>query len=273
MQHAQLTFFARPRWWLLGLVVLLHVLFALVLRQALQMSAPVRLERPQALQARFVPILLVPSPAPALPPVRLPERHAPPRAPVGHTAPSAQVTATPPLALYDHDGRALLPAPTASVGATPDYVQRLPSGDARIMHDTDPVHYQSTRFEKYFPPPGESTGGALVRHVTEALIKSRDIDLPHGVHLKCKTVLGIPTPNCSMPPAPPSAKDGDERLSMAPAKPLAKDPHAVPPPTVAACIAMYRAGKPLESGCPTDTPNRAVDDELRQRAAGANAGH
>ena len=75
-----------------------------------------------------------------------------------------------------------------------------------------------------------------------------------------------------MPPAPPSAKGGDARLSMAPAKPLAVDPHAPPPPSVAACIALYRAGKPLVWGCPADTPNRAVDDELHQRAAGANPG-
>ena len=39
----------------------------------------------------------------------------------------------------------------------------------------------------------------------------------------------------------------------------AVDPHAPPPPSVAACIALYRAGKPLAWGCPADTPNRAVE--------------
>ena len=277
-RRERLTFFARPRWWLLGVVLLLHALFVLVVYQALQVSAPLPRQPPSALQARFVPLLLTPSPAVAPPPVSLPDRRPPPHASPAHTAhavhtaPSAQVSAAPAMTLYDHDGQIALPAHAASVGPTPDYVQRLPQGDPRIMHNVDPVPYHATRFEKYFPPPDESAGGALVRRVTQALIKSKDVDLPHGVHLKCKTVLGIPTPNCAMPPAPPSAKDGDERLSMAPAQPLATDPRAAPPPSVAACIAMYRAGKPLASGCPTDTPNRAVDDELRQRAAGANAG-
>jgi len=36
---------------------------------------------------------------------------------------------------------------------------------------------------------------------------------------------------------------------------------------VEACIAMYRAGKPLAYGCPVDTPDRAVDAELREHAA------
>jgi hypothetical protein len=56
---------------------------------------------------------------------------------------------------------------------------------------------------------------------------------------------------------------------MAPAQSLAPDPQAPKPPSVEACIAMYRAGKPLAHGCPVDTPIRAVDAELRERAAGA----
>ncbi|MHB1271965.1 MAG: hypothetical protein ACYCZD_04200 [Rhodanobacter sp.] len=81
-----------------------------------------------------------------------------------------------------------------------------------------------------------------------------------------------PAPAMRPPPAPPSAKEGDERLSMAPARPLAIDPHAPAPPGVEACIAMYRAGQPLAPGCPVDTPDRSVDAELRTRGAGA-AGH
>ena len=60
---------------------------------------------------------------------------------------------------------------------------------------------------------------------------------------------------------------------MAPAKPLDGNAHAPKKPDEAACIAMYRAGKPLAWGCPVDTPNRAVDAELRERAAGANRSH
>jgi hypothetical protein len=269
------SFVARPRWWLLVVVVLLHVLFLLVARQALLTKVPPQLPVSPALQARFVPILLTPQPA-APPPVTLPKRRAAQR-PAVVARPRSDVHATavappPTLLLRDRAGQVLLPAHSASTGATPDYVQRVPQGDTRIMHNVDPVPYQATRFEQYFPPPDESAGGALVRHVGEALLKTREVDLPRGVHLKCKTLLGIPTFDCMMPPAPPSAKDGDARLSMAPAKPLAVDPQAPPPPSVAACIALYRAGKPLAWGCPADTPNRAVDEELHQRAAGANPG-
>ena len=269
------SFVARPRWWLLVVVVLLHVLFLLVARQALLTKVPPQLPVSPALQARFVPILLTPQPA-APPPVTLPKRPAAQR-PTVVARPRSDVHATavappPALLLRDRAGQALLPAHSASTGATPDYVQRAPQGDTRIMRNVDPVPYRATRFEKYFPPPDESAGGALVRHVGEALLKTREVDLPRGVHLKCKTLLGIPTFDCMMPPPPPSTKDGDARLSMAPTKPLAVDPHASPPPSVAACIALYRAGKPLAWGCPADTPNRAVDEELHQRAAGANPG-
>ncbi|MEO5813251.1 MAG: hypothetical protein ABIU96_05030 [Rhodanobacter sp.] len=252
----------------------MHVLFLLVARQALQAAAPGQLPVSPALQARFVPILLTPQRMP--PPVLLPERRPVPhqRAVAERPRPveqSAAVAASPALRLRDQDGQVLLPAHSASTSATPEYVQRLPQGDTRIMRHADPVPYKATRFEKYFPPPKESAGGALVRHVGEALIKTKDVDLPRGIHLKCKTLLGIPTLDCTMSPPPASAKDGDARLSMAPAKPLAPDPHAPKPPSVAACIAMYRAGKPLVWGCPVDTPNRAVDEEVRQRAAGAHS--
>lgn len=173
------------------------------------------------------------------------------------------------LRLYDQTGRAVLAPAPASTAPAPDYVQRKPQGDTRIMHDTDPVKYKATRFDKDFPPPDESLGGAAVRHAVDAVVKSKEVNLPGGIHLKCKTVLGIPTPICHDPPSPPSAKDGDERLNMAPV-PLAPSPHAPKPPSVEACIAMYRAGKPLVHGCPVDTPNRSVDAEMRERARQAS---
>lgn len=266
---------ARPRWWLLAAVIALHVLFLLVARRALLTTMPPRVADVPALQARFVPILLTPQ-APPPPPIVLPERPATRdrRTPVERPQRAPRVAEdTPPAAssISERPVSVLLPAHSASTTATPDYVQRLPQGDTRIMRHVDPVPYTPTRFEKYFPPADESAGGALVRRVGEKLIKTKDVDLPRGVHLKCKTLLGIPTFDCMMPPPPPSAKDGDERLNMAPAAPLARDPKAAPPPSVAACIALYRAGKPLVWGCPVDTPNRAVDEELRQRAAGASS--
>jgi hypothetical protein len=94
------------------------------------------------------------------------------------------------------------------------------------------------------------------------------------VRIHCAISIAMLAGGCGGdPPAPPSAKDGDARLSMAPAKPLDGAAYAPKPPTEDACIAMYRAGKPLAWGCPVDTPNRAVDAELRERAAGAARTH
>lgn len=179
--------------------------------------------------------------------------------------PTPAPTTTP--RLYDKQGQLLLPTPVAG-SAEPGYVQHPPSGDTRIMHDTDPIKYKATRFEQYFPPPDETLGGAAVRHVVEAVVHTTAVKLPHGVHLQCKTILGIPIPDCINPAPPPSPKDADERLNMAPARSQAADPHPPQPPSVTACIAIYRSGQPLPWGCPVDTPNRAVDDELRQRASG-----
>jgi hypothetical protein len=254
------------------LALALHVLFAALVWQALRTTLPPNGAPNHALVARFVPIVLpqrIISPEPAAP-VK-PRTVAAQRSPAPPPRPrpdEAEVTTT--ATLYDRDGQPLLPPPAPSASAaTPGSVQRLPQGDAQVMRHANPLPYQPTRLDPYFPPPGESAGGAAVRKLKDAVVGTKAVDLPGGIHLKCKTLLGIPTPNCSDPPAPPSAKDGDERLSMAPARPLAADPHPPAKPALAECIAMYRAGKPLAWGCPVDTPDRAVDDELRRRAAGA----
>ena len=265
----------RQRWLAIVAAVLLHALFVVAIWYGMRPrpTPTVAARTDEVLRIRFIarsPIQVVePPPALDMPPKprtrpRLPE-------PVAKEAMTLQLPTPRPATaarLYDKQGQPLLPAAAASA-PEPGYVQHLPQGDARVMQHTDPIKYKATRFEQYFPPPDETAGGAAVRHVVDAVVKSKDVNLPRGVHLKCMTVLGIPTPNCINPPAPPSAKDGDERLSMAPARPLDGHAHAPKPPSVAACIAMYRAGKPLESGCPVDTPNRSVDAELRERAAGA----
>jgi hypothetical protein len=269
------------RWLALVVAVVLHGLFMLAIWYGMRpppIAAPTEMHADEVLQVRF--ITRVPASHAAPPDMQAPPP--PPKAralpkrsePVAKNAMTLQVPTPKPAAaarLYDEHGQPLLPAASASAPA-PGYVQRLPQGDTRVMQHADPIKYKATRFEQYFPPPDETAGGAAVRHAVDAVVKSKDVDLPGGVHLKCMTVLGIPTPNCINPPAPPSAKDGDERLSMAPAKPLDGEAHAPKKPDEAACIAMYRAGKPLAWGCPVDTPNRAVDAELRERAAGAR-GH
>jgi hypothetical protein len=221
----------------------------------------------EVLLVRFLtrsPAAAVPAP-PQIPPppgkVAPPRPAEPPAKDAMALQPSPATTVASPR-LYDRHGQPRLPA-TAANTSVPGYVQNLPQGDARIMRHDNPIEYKATRFEQYFPPRGETAGGAAVRHVVDTVVKTTDVRLPGGVHLKCTTVLGIPTPNCINPPAPPSAKDGDERLSMAPARSLDGRAHAPKPPSLEACIAMYRAGKPLEWGCPVDTPNRSVDAERR----------
>lgn len=184
-------------------------------------------------------------------------------------APAASVSIPKPR-LYDRTGQPLLPAGAAgSAPPKPGYVQRMPQGDTQVMRHDTPIEYQATRFERYFPPPDETLAGQSVRRALSATHTNEheSVDLGHGIHLECKTLLGIPTPMCAMPPAPPSKKDGDERLNMAPA-PLAKE---LEPPRrkLSECIALYRAGKPLPHGCPVDTPERAVDAECGEaRKAG-----
>jgi hypothetical protein len=260
----------------LAVALLLHVLFVLLIWHEMRpIVAPaiVHLQLHDVLQVRLigrVPAVAVrppppePAQAPSSPPA-LPRHEPPARNAMTLQLPTSAPTST--LLLYGKQGQPLLPAPATS-STEPGYVQHLPSGDTRIMHDTDPIKYKATRFEQYFPPPDESLGGAAVRHVVQAVVHTTAVDLPHGVHLRCMTILGIPIPDCINPAPPPSPKDADERLNMAPARPLAADPHPPQPPGVAACIAIYRAGRPLPWGCPVDTPNRAVDDELRQRASG-----
>lgn len=273
----------RRMWLALAVAVMLHLLFVIVLWHIMRppQERSVAPSVDQVLQVRFIsrpPASSVkPLPAPPTPPQLTPLARRPPpvktREPVAKDAMQLQSPPTPArtldsVKLFDKDGQPLLPATATSTG-TPDYVQHLPQGDSRVMQHSDPIKYKATRFEEYFPPPGETAGGAAVRHVVDAVVGSKDVNLPRGVHLKCMTLLGIPIPNCINPPAPPSAKDGDERLSMAPAQPLDGPAHHPKPPGIKACIAIYRDGKPLPWGCPVDTPDRAVDAELRARARGA----
>ncbi|UJM85668.1 hypothetical protein [Rhodanobacter denitrificans] len=266
----------RQHWLALVVAGLLHVLFVLVIWQ--QMRPPVirsvvHLQLDDVLQVRFVartPNAAAAPPPPAMPtppkPRALPRPHEPPaKDAMTLQVPTPAAAAAP--RLYDEHGQPLLPAAAASA-PTPDYVQRLPQGDPRIMQHRSPVTYQATRFEKDWNSNSNAIDSALQKLVDKTTLK-KTIRLPGGVRIHCGVSLAMLAGGCGGdPPPPPSAKDGDERLSMAPAKPLGGDAHAPPKPGEEACIAMYRAGKPLAWGCPVDTPSRAVDAELRERAAG-----
>jgi hypothetical protein len=264
-------------------VLLLHGLFVVALWLEMRPALPEL--RPTAsdavLQVRLIARRPAAPPASAPPPlpdtpIRAAKVARPSREPPDKQAMTANLTgATPASAptprLFDRNGQPLLPASSASAAAVPDYVPRLPQGDAQVMRHDDPIKYRSTRFDQAFPSIHETLLGQTVRGVLRATHTGdkKSVDLPGGVHLKCKTLLGIPTPMCQDPPAAPPKKDGDERLSMAPAQPLAKGIQTPAPPSEQQCIALYRDGKPLPWGCPVDTPTRAVDAEcVEQYRAG-----
>ncbi|EIM02424.1 hypothetical protein RHOFW104T7_08865 [Rhodanobacter thiooxydans] len=267
----------RTHWLALLVAGLLHVLFVLVIWQ--QMRPPVIRAAPpvqEVLQVRFIlhaspTATPPPPPSPVAPPrARLPPRSPEPPAKGAMTLQTPAPTAAP--RLYDDKGQPLLPAAAASAPA-PDYVQRLPQGDPRIMQHRSAVTYQATRFEKDWSSGGNAFDSALQKLVEKTTVK-KTVHLPGGVRIHCGVSLAMLAGGCGGDaPPPPSAKSGDERLSMAPTKPLAGDAHAPRKPSEEACIAMYRAGKPLTWGCPVDTANRAVDAELRERAAGAARRH
>ncbi|MEO8779472.1 MAG: hypothetical protein ABI389_12485 [Rhodanobacter sp.] len=255
----------------LGLVLLLHGVFALVTWYGMRPPPlpVVRTTPDQFMQVRFIDTPLATSthpPAPPPPPL-LPF---PPRTPPVPPAKGAMVVQSPPVAataprLFDAQGRPLLPASAASA-PTPGYVQRMPQGDARIMQHDSSLKYQPTRFADDWDRGGSSVDHALQKLVDKTTVK-KTVRLPGGIRVHCAMSLAMLAGGCrGDPPPPPSAKDGDVRLNMAPASSLDGRAHAVKPPSVEACIAMYRAGKPLVHGCPVDTPNRSVDAELREHA-------
>jgi hypothetical protein len=279
----------RRRLWLaFAVTLLLHAVFIAVIWREMQPPSAttlVQVQPGQPMQVRFIthsPVLPAPG-EPSLPPPPLPSRLAPvmhaapppkkivPAAKDAMTlqAPPAKPANAPAPRLFDENGQPLLPAASSVAAApTPGYVPHLPQGDTRIMRHDNPVKYQATRFDGDWAK-GDIIDRGLQKLVDKTTVK-KTVRLPGGVRVHCAVFLLFG--GCSgEPPPPPSAKDGDERLSMAPAKPLAVDPHAPAPPALAACIAMYRAGKPLDYGCPVDTPSRAVDEETRERAEGGHA--
>jgi hypothetical protein len=187
--------------------------------------------------------------------------------------PATQPDSAQPPTLFDKSGQPLLPASATSTRPQPeaDYVQRMPTDGDNVMQHSTPVKYTPTRFDKDWHRTS-SVDGALQKAVDATTVK-KTFTLPGGVHIHCAVSVAMLAGGCGGdPPPPPSKKDGDERLSMAPAQQFGKDPHPPTPPSLQACIAMYRANKPLEHGCPVDTPNRAVDAEKAEPAAQAAAG-
>ncbi|WP_458069833.1 hypothetical protein [Rhodanobacter sp. BL-MT-08] len=285
----------RDRGWLwlsILAALVLHGFFAwFVWRQMRPDMSPLAAAAPSAgaIEIRFIP-RDQPVAAP-LPPPPSPLRSSPPPKvaatrprpvvkpePPSKDAMTVQLPATkpddaPPPTLFDKNGQPLLPASAASAppSAEPDYVQRLPTDGDKVMQHGTPIKYAPTRFDKYWHKT--STVDSALQKAVDATTVKKTFTLPGGVHIHCAVSVAMLAGGCGGdPPPPPSKKDGDERLSMAPSQQFGKDPHPPTPPTLEACIAMYRANKPLEHGCPVDTPNRAVDAEKAEAAAKTAAG-
>ena len=270
----------RRLWVALTIALVLHVCFVVIvwheMKPSVRQSEVGQLQPDTAMQVHLIFHTSAASP-PASPPVTLPPPlprparepvsknamtlHMPGPAPIPTSTPQPAPASSTHAVLFDRTGRIILPANASSAPVAPTtvYVQRGPQGDTQIMQNRAGMKYQSApnQLEKYFPPPKESFVGGLVRKLNGSESNTKSVDLPHGIHLKCQKVLGIPIPNCGIPPDPPPSNDGDERLNMAPAS-LVKG--AEPKATdLATCIADYNASKPLPYGCPVDTPARAVD--------------
>lgn len=264
----------------LAIALVLHVFFVVAvwyeMKPTVRMGHVTHVQRDEAIQIRFI-THNASKPLAAPPPLVTPPLPHAAREPVSKNAMTVHLpstastlqptpaTSAPRPALFDRTGRIVLPANASSAPTAPsaDYVQHAPQGDTQIMEHRAGAAYQSApnQLQKYFPPPHESFVGGLMRKLNGSESNTKDVDLPHGIHLKCQKVLGIPIPNCAIPPPPPPPTDGDERLNMAPA-PLVKGT-PTPKPDIATCIADYQANKPLPYGCPVDTPARAVDAQKR----------
>jgi hypothetical protein len=150
--------------------------------------------------------------------------------------------------------------------ATPDYTPPQPTDSAGIMSHRDVVGYTKSRFEDAWAPRDETVVGRGLRRAQEAATLKKTVDFGHGVRMHC--AVGPLGGGCDFgdPPSKAAAKDGDARLSMAPARSLANDmPDASAPPNEAACIAAYRANARVPQGCPSDTPLKAMDAENAER--------
>jgi hypothetical protein len=258
--------------------LVLHALFALAMWYEMQAKPPqlavASIDNDQVLTVRLLGHSSTPRavqpPAPPTPPELVPPRQevTPRVRPVTHeksprdamvmqdheATPAPAVSAATPTSV-----NLRLPPTTAGASATASAQAKpaKPADDRQIMqHDSNRMHYKATRFEKYFPPPNETAGGAVGRHIGDAL---KEITKSMCDPTKSSTASNL---LCGAPPIPPSPKDRDERLNLPP-PPLADDPHPPTPPPLSACIAEYNDTKPLSDGCPINTPDLAFKAEMR----------
>jgi hypothetical protein len=149
---------------------------------------------------------------------------------------------------------------------TPDYRPQRPTDSAGVMSHRDIVGYTKSRFDDAWAPRDENVVSRGLRRAQDAATIKKTLDLGHGVRVHC--AVGPLGGGCGFGDAPSkaAAKDGDVRLSMAPATALVKDmPGASSPPSEAECVAAYRADARVPQGCPSNTPLKAMDAENAER--------
>jgi hypothetical protein len=287
----------RVRVLVLAVVVALHALLALMLWNAMR---PPSEDTEQPLNVRLIrvatpakqsrsPTASVMVSLASAPPVKSKPTQKPHKALINAPATTPAPMPAPPAnkpdasQIFSADGSIRLPPEHIQYLAnTPSEVKASKPKDGRqIMEHTDFTHYQPTRFNKYFPPPNETLGGAAGRHIDDAI---KEI-----VKTMCDPEKRSTATNllCGAPPLPPDPKNTDERLNLpppalagggTPAKPVplltcideyaqgkglsqgcpVNTPEIIFQAQMRECIDLYRAGKRLKSWCPTDTPKRAA---------------
>lgn len=154
------------------------------------------------------------------------------------------------------------------------YIQLVPHGDTKIMeHRTTGIHYQPTRFDKYWTPEGESSIDTALRHAVEKTTVSHTFHLPRGVRVKCVAMplLPILMLGCGNPDPPAAALDAKTYKKLNLPTLNSSIPKVAPPASTVApaapvqlnnrvqCAEARVAGGPLPPGCDADmAPKRPV---------------
>lgn len=258
---------------MLVVVLALHALFALMLWNAMQ---PPSGEREQPLRVRLIDVATPSkqSPPPAIPvmvtlapatPAKFKSTEKQHKEVID--APVTKPTPTPTPSgnkleasqLFSASGSVRLPPEHIQYSAnTPSEVKASkPKDDRQIMEHTDFTHYQPTRFNKYFPPPNETLGGAVGRHIDDVIKEiAKTMCDPENRNTATNLL-------CGAPPIPPDPKDTDERLNLPP-PPLAGGGTPAKSVPLSTCIDEYGQGKGLSQGCPVNTPEIIFQAQMRE---------
>lgn len=255
---------------MLAVVLALHALFALMLWNAMR---PPSEGREQPLRVRLIDVATPPkqSPSPAAP-VMVTLAPATPK-PKSTEKPHKKVIDTPatkptPLTSGNKPDASQIFSASGSVRLPPEHIQysantssevkaSKPKSDRQIMEHTDFTHYKPTRFNKYFPPPNETLGGAAGRHIDDVI---KEIAKTMCDPEKRSTATNL---LCGAPPIPPDPKDTDERLNLPPSA-LAGGGTPAKPVPLSTCIDEYGQGKGLSQGCPINTPEIIFQAQMRE---------